>query len=147
MINFNVTEKYDHNKFARFLREFLPYDFEPENEPIWGDTKLVDGDGGSFILGTSESLDLVVFEFKHNHISDPRVSLTKEVVSLMKNQESHSNALAVFYNPTVHQWRLSLITTGFEIVDGKIKHTYSNPRRFSYQLGPGCKRQIGRAHV
>ncbi|MGP1507953.1 MAG: Eco57I restriction-modification methylase domain-containing protein, partial [Sphaerochaeta sp.] len=139
MYQFAISEKYNRNSFVKFLQSFLPYDYVPDTEPIYEDTRFVDGDGGSVILGYSEDLDLIVYEFKHEFKTDPRVSLTKEVVSLMQKTQSYSNALVVFHNPAVPQWRLSLITTGIDYYNGKIVRKFSNPRRYSFVLGPGCK--------
>ncbi len=48
--------------------------------------------------------------------------------------------LAVFYSAKSNAWRLSLITSDYEFVNGKVKPLYSNPKRFSFKLGEGCKK-------
>lgn len=139
MFQFDVEKKYNHNDFVRFLSDFLPDSFEPQNEDIYYDFLRIDGSGNSKILGRCEELDLEVFELLYTSGYDPRVSLTKDVVNYMKNVSSFSNALVVLHSEHSEHWRLSLITTSFEVHDGKISRTYSNPHRFSFLLGKDCK--------
>lgn len=141
MYQFAIDEKYNHNTFVKFLRDFLPDSFEPKKEPIFYEFSKVDGDGRSFNLGECEELNLEVYEFQHSYTTDPRVSLTKEVADYMKNTSAFSNALVVFHNPNTKQWRLSLLTTDVEKTESaKLVRTYSNPKRFSFMLGEGCKK-------
>lgn len=139
-MNLDLTKAYNRNDFTDFLYDdFLPEDFQLSEEPIYFDSKkLVEG----WKLGSSDELDLTVYEFRTNLSDnrDPRVTLTREVAKIMKEQDSNSNALVVFYSDASKQWRLSLITTDFVREDGKIKRLYSNPRRFSFLLGTGCKK-------
>ena len=137
-MNLDLSKNYNREDFTRFIYDFLPDDFQPEEEQLYFDgKKLAEG----WKLGSSEDLDLTVYEFRTNLSDkrDPRVTLTREVTQIMKNQDSNSNALVVFYSEESKQWRLSLITTDFVREDGKIKRLYSNPRRFSFLLGAGCK--------
>ncbi len=136
---FDVAKEYSREDFEDFIRDFLPEDFEPAEEEIYIDKKNI---VSSFRLGNCESLDLTVFEFRTKKSGDPRVTLTAEARDIMKKYGYQPNALAAFYNEESKSWRLSLITTDYEteIGTGKKKITYSNPRRFSFLLGAGCKR-------
>ena len=138
-MNLDLSKNYNREDFTRFIYDFLPDDFQPEKEQLYFDgKKLAEG----WRLGSSDDLDLTVYEFRTNLSDkrDPRVTLTREVAQIMKNQDSNSNALVVFYSEKSKQWRLSLITTDFVRENGKIKRLYSNPRRFSFLLGAGCKK-------
>ena len=136
MKTFEVTQDYNREDFLEFLSDFLPEDYTQEEEQTYYDyTNIEDG----YKLGTCDSLDLDVFEFRTKSERDPRVTLTREVVSFMKKYGSNQNALVVFYSDESHNWRLSLITTDYEVVNGKVKPLYSNPRRFSFRLGGECK--------
>ena len=136
MKTFEVTQDYNREDFLAFLSDFLPEDYIQEEEQTFYDyTNIEDG----YKLGTCDSLDLDVFEFLTKSERDPRVTLTREVVSFMKKYGSNQNALVVFYSNESHNWRLSLITTDYEVVNGKVKPLYSNPRRFSFRLGGECK--------
>ncbi|WP_296013634.1 Eco57I restriction-modification methylase domain-containing protein [uncultured Treponema sp.] len=137
MKTFDVSKEYNRENFSEFLTDFLPDDFEQaEEETFFEYTNIEEG----YKLGTSESLNLDVFEFRTKGDHDPRVTLTKEVISCMKKYGFNQNVLAVFYSPKSHTWRLSLITSDYEFVNGKIKPLYSNPKRFSFKLGEGCKK-------
>lgn len=138
MQTFDVTKKYNKEDFTNFLSDFLPDDFEQNEEELYADFKNIKT---GFRLGECKSLDLTIFEFSVVSANDPRVTLTREVCALMKKYESNSNALAVFYNTENSQWRFSLITTDYETdKKGNNKPLYSNPKRFSFALGEGCKR-------
>ena len=50
-------------------------------------------------LGSSESLDLVVYEVKHNSKNDARVSLSKEAFRLLAD-EMEDRALVIFVPET-----------------------------------------------
>lgn len=134
---FNVQAAYNRDSFKKFLRGFLTENFIPNEEELYFDFKNI---AKGYNLGEADDLDLSVFEFIVNSSHDPRVTITKEVVSLMKKYGSKSNALVAFYYPNSNQWRLSLITTDTEIKNGKIVYLYSNPHRYSFLLGKGCKK-------
>ena len=137
MKTFNVQDAYNRNDFKRFLQDFLTEDFAPNEEELYFEFKNI---AKGYNLGESDDLDLSVFEFIVNSSHDPRVTITKEVVALMKKYGSKSNALVAFYYPNSDQWRLSLITTDVEIKNGKISYLYSNPHRYSFLLGKDCKK-------
>lgn len=136
MKTFEVTQDYDPKTFADFIYDFLPEDYSPKKQQAYFDyTNIEEG----YKLGTCKSLSLDVYEFRTKSKRDPRITLTREVVSLMKKYGCNQNALVVFYSNESHNWRLSLITTDYEIVNDKVKPLYSNPRRFSFRLGAECK--------
>jgi len=131
--------EYNRNNFISFLTQnFLPTDFEQSQN------KIVVGKSDARIknavkLGHCPSLGLSVYEFRHNSILDPRVSLSRESFDIIDKNETEPNALAVFYNENVSQWRLSLITSDYTFgrKKGHVERKFSNPRRFSYLLGEG----------
>lgn len=136
MKTFDVSKDYERDSFTEFLTDFLPDDFESAQEPIYYEfTNIEEG----LNLGKSDCLDLEIFEFQTKSNRDPRVTLTREVVNYMKTYSDKPNALVVFYSKDSHHWRLSLITTDYEIVNKKVKPLFSNPRRFSFKLGSECK--------
>lgn len=136
MNTFALDKDYNRDDFVSFLPDFLPDDFESTEEELYFDyTNIEKG----FKLGSSDCINLDVFEFQTKSKRDPCVTLTKEVVSFMKRYSSNQNALVVFFSENSHNWRLSLITTDYEIINGKINRLYSNPRRFSFKLGEDGK--------
>ncbi len=138
MKEFDVTKDYNREDFLEFLSDFLPEDYTQEEEQTYFNYINIEE---GYKLGTCDSLDLDVFEFrtKSEGNRDPRVTLTREAASFMKNYGSNQNALVIFYSNESHNWRFSLITTDYELVKGKVKPLYSNPKRFSFRLGGECK--------
>ena len=139
-VNF-LSAKYNRADFLSFLtQKFLPVDFEQTQSNVY-----IDRTGArinnALKLGSCSSLGLSVYEFRHNSIHDPRVTLSRESFNILNKNEIEPNALAVFYNEQASQWRLSLITCDFTLgkKKGSVKREFSNPRRFSYILGEGCK--------
>ena len=81
MKTFEVTQDYDPKTFADFIYDFLPEDYSPKKQQAYFDyTNIEEG----YKLGTCKSLNLDVYEFRTKSKRDPRVTLTREVVSLMK---------------------------------------------------------------
>jgi hypothetical protein len=138
----DITQKYNRESFVSFLQDnFLQDDFEANKENVYK-TKKNTAITDAAKLGVCPSLDISIYEFKHHSRNDPRVTLSRESFSILKNNDIVSNALAVFYNEDSSQWRLSLITSDYIITENKkrAERTFSNPRRYSYLLGKGCKR-------
>ena len=138
----NIAEKYNRNDFLSFLSgKFLPQDFEQ-----FLSATIIDKPNSKIKeavkLGSCNSLDLSIYEFKHQSTRDPRVTLSRESFGILSSNDINPNALAVFYNEDTAQWRLSLITSDYTSGKrkGQVKREFSNPRRFSYVLGEDCKR-------
>lgn len=135
MINFK--EPYNHEDFIQLLNTLLP-DFKEEKEGIqisrcFKHIKLVSK------IGVSKSLGLKVYEIEHESEHDPRVALSRESFLLMKDFAVRK-ALVIFKNQKSHNYRLSLITFESKWESGsKIKMSFSNPRRYSFFLGPDAK--------
>jgi type I restriction-modification system DNA methylase subunit len=136
----DIAAKYDRNTFIDFLsNNFLPGDFQRQ------DNDAIDNVGSKIKraerLGYCESLDLSIYEFKHESLNDPRVTLSRESFKIIEKNDTASNALAVFYSDAAN-WRLSLITSGYSLdkTNKQAKRDFSNPRRYSYLLGEGCKK-------
>jgi hypothetical protein len=71
----NISAKYNRNDFIDFLsNSFLPEDFQKNNESIVIDkshSKIKTAEK----LGYCPSLDVSIYEFKHESETDPRVTL------------------------------------------------------------------------
>jgi len=129
---------YKKDNFFKFLKGFLPDDFETDQEELTSDYsfKFVDKVAK---LGECKSLDLKVYEIDHKSENDPRVTLSKEAFRLMRSYASR-RSLIIFKNTHTKNYRLSLITFQTSWDEGKnIKTEFSNPRRFSFYLGPDAK--------
>jgi hypothetical protein len=134
------NKPYNKKEFQQFLEnKFLPEDFRIEKEEIPlppGANRIKKIEK----LGKAPSLNnLQIYEIHHHSENDPRVSLTRESFSLLKHYQK-KNALAVYVSEKSDNYRFSLITSGFELTEkGKAKRKFSNPRRFSFYLGPDAK--------
>jgi hypothetical protein len=132
------NKRYSRSEFINFLQhKFLPEDFIAETTvvDIERQTKYI---RSVTKLGSSESLDLVVYEIRHTSTHDARVGLSKEAFRFLAD-EWESKALVLFV-PEVNDvnYRFSLITIDLnETEEGKLQKIYSNPRRYSYYLGEG----------
>jgi len=138
MANFDLEKKYDRTEFISFIQnDFLPDDFINEEEEIdlfFNPQKLKKVTK----LGDCSSLDLQVFEIIHESQSDPRVTITKDIFRLMK-ENSVYNALVILTSHNQANYRLSFVTIGIKESEAKLDYEYSNPRRYSYFLGPSAK--------
>ena len=133
------NKAYNRQVFVNFLQNsFLPDDFIPVETPVEFRAKL-NYTTQAVKLGSSDSLDLVVYEVRHNSKNDARVSLSKEGFRLLAD-EMEDRALVIFVpEDNSDNYRFSLIEIMLEAKDdsSRITRNYSNPRRYSYFLGEG----------
>ena len=132
------NKRYNRTEFVDFLQhKFLPEDFvvEATSIDIERQTKYI---RAVTKLGSSEMLDLVVYEVRHNSTQDARAGLSKEAFRFLADEwESRALVLFVPENSDAN-YRFSLITIDLnETEEGKLQRIYSNPRRYSYYLGEG----------
>ena len=132
------NKRYNRTEFVDFLQhKFLPEDFvvkttsiniERQTQYIRTITKL----------GSSKTLDLVVYEVRHNSTQDARIGLSKEAFRFLADEwESRALVLFVPENNDAN-YRFSLISIDLsETEEGRLQRIYSNPRRYSYYLGEG----------
>ena len=135
MIDFK--KPYDRIDFETFLKWFIP-------DTVIKTEEIIPNRTYSLIrkitkIGKSEALDLNLYELEHENEHDPRVTLSKESFALIKDYGVH-RALIIFKNKKSLNYRFSLITFGSKWESGtKIEKEFSNPRRFSFFLGPDAK--------
>lgn len=133
------NKAYNRQEFVNFLQNsFLPDDFIPGETPVELRTKMK-YTRQAIKLGSSESLDLVVYEVRHNSKNDARVSLSKEAFRLLAG-EQEDRALVIFVpEDNSDNYRFSLIEITLEAKNdlSRVTYNYSNPRRYSYFLGEG----------
>jgi len=133
-----LDKPYNRGEFIAFLNTFLPEDYEPN--PSGEDVEVSKGlIQKAVFLGAVHSLDnLRVYEIHHQSESDPRVTITKEICRLMANHGVRK-AIAVFISKKSDNYRLSLITIDVNLAGRRTVREYSNPRRYSFYLGPDAK--------
>ena len=133
------NKAYNRQEFVNFLQNsFLPDDFIPGETSVEFRTKM-NYTRQAVKLGSSESLDLVVYEVRHESKNDARVSLSKEAFRLLAD-EMEDRALVIFVpQDNSDNYRFSLIEITIDAKDdsSRVTRNYSNPRRYSYFLGEG----------
>lgn len=121
-----------------FQNQLLPDDFERADEKITIDFKP-DRIRSAVKIADVPSLDLSVYEIEHQSENDPRVSLSRETFRLLANY-GKQRALVLFTSKSSKNFRLSLVTIDLKWEEGKRPtKEYSNPKRFSFFLGPDAK--------
>ncbi|MGC9140672.1 Eco57I restriction-modification methylase domain-containing protein, partial [Athalassotoga sp.] len=134
----DLNNPYKREDFVNFLRAFLPDNFRYEEEHVPVDTRVIKS---CTFLGTSslgKSSNLNIYEFEHESERDPRITITKEIFKFMKDNII-DNVLAVVKSKNSQNYRLSLVTIDYTLSDKGIKEEKSNPRRYSFFLGPQAK--------
>ncbi len=135
-MNLDLNKPYSRDSFLEFLDDFLP-DFSKDIRPANKAGLKVSNEVK--YLGESEDLDLAVFELIHTSSNDARVSLATDGFKLMKDSGTY-RALIAYKSESEGEWRLSLLTaTPKSTSAGRVTVDYSNPRRYSFYLGPDAK--------
>lgn len=136
----DLTAKYNSSILKGLLKAFLPDDLEflhqAKDVRLSQQFKRIKK---AHVLAEVPSLDLSIIELHHSSTSDPRVEISKEAFRIMAESFKH-RAIVASKNMNSDQWRLSLMTIDLDInTKGQAKQIYSNPRRYSYLLGPDSK--------
>lgn len=136
-MSMKLDQKYNREEFVEFLKKDFLKDYQSDTRRVSaGNFSAI---GKAFSLGRSESLDLQVFEFEYSGSFNKRIALAKEAFQVMK-QSAVFQAIAVFHSPENDDWRLSLMTANPQRTEkGSVTLAYSNPRRYSFFLGPNAK--------
>jgi hypothetical protein len=90
-------------------------------------------------IGEVRSLEMNLYEVNHRSENDPRISLSRDSFRLLAHY-GVKRALILFISQNSLNYRLSLVTIDLKWEEGKrVKREYSNPRRYSFFLGPETK--------
>lgn len=139
MSNFDLKQRYNRNEFDNFIRTFLPDDYtrkETQVTPIGFRPQYATD---ITLIGVCKSLNLDVYEIHHSSVADARVGIANDTFKLLQHNSLNNNALVAFIPKEGDgQWRFSLLQIELDAVEqsSRIKRSYSNPRRYSYVLGP-----------
>jgi hypothetical protein len=128
-----LQNKFSETEFAEYVSNHLP-DFQPTNSRV----EVRRGFTAVKQIGESPKLDLVIFAVTPESSIHARMEISKQSYALLKIHP-RAHALIAYYSDEADAWRLSLITTQVTRDKKGVKETVSNPRRFSYVLGPGAK--------
>jgi len=90
-------------------------------------------------IGEVRSLEMNLYEVNHHSENDPRISLSRDSFRLLVHY-GIKRALILFISENSLNYRLSLVTIDLKWEEGKrVQKEYSNPRRYSFFLGPETK--------
>ena len=133
---FELNKPYDKWSLIDYLEDILLPDFIYDERPI----ELPEN--SCFLemnyLGSSSATEISVLEaICDESASGRRITTTQNAFRILR-QHGISNAIVAFTYGT-DQWRLSLLTSTLEFVEGVIVSRQSNPRRYSYLLGAKAK--------
>ncbi len=130
---------YNRQQYISFFRNhLLPEDFEEHEEKV-AVSFQPQFLQNIFKIGEVPSLELHIYEIDHVSENDPRVSISRESFRLLA-QYGVKRALIVFTSRKSQNYRLSLVTIDLKWEEGKrVQKEYSNPRRYSFFLGPDTK--------
>jgi len=134
----NFNNPYSREAYKEFFQnQFLTDDFKISEEKLsfeFTPQYLK----SAFVIGEDKSLELKVLEVLHDSENDPRVGLSKDIFRLMSSY-GYKRALVLLHSSKSKNYRLSLATIELSLEGSKIKKEYSNPRRYSFFLGPDAK--------
>src|SRR3989344_2087629 len=128
-----LQDKFSERQFTEYVSGYLP-DFQPN------DSRVEARRGFSAVkqIGESPQLDLVIFAVTPEASIHARMEISKQSYALLKTHP-RAHALIAYHSDDTDEWRLSLITTQVTRDKKGVKETASNPRRYSYVLGPKAK--------
>ncbi|MBS3762001.1 MAG: N-6 DNA methylase [Planctomycetes bacterium] len=114
---------------------------DPRKDDYITDVRLL-GETGDSVLRSSHDTGAVL-EITHGSENDPRVSITREAFRVFRQTDLNIGLMA-FVSEESPNWRLSLITSDVVLEDGEVKESFSNPRRYSFFMGPDAKTRTPR---
>lgn len=128
-----LQNKFSEKEFTEYVSAYLP-DFQATDSR----TEARRGFSGVKQIGESPKLDLVVFAVSPEASIHARMEISKQSYALLKTHP-RAHAIIAYHSGDTDEWRLSLITTQVTRDKKGVKETVSNPRRYSYVLGPKAK--------
>jgi adenine-specific DNA-methyltransferase len=133
----NFKDSYSRDELLTFIKDLIP-EFTEDIRPV----NLNDGFHAvkkANLLGNSDAIELSVFELKIEGKAEKKVYQAKEGFKLMQAHQVY-RALAIYFSDEDQNWRLSLMQMTPEKSDtGRITHKFTNPKRYSFYLGPQAK--------
>lgn len=133
----NLKESYNQEAFLDYLKDFLP-EFAKDVRSVVVDERYRTTKEARF-LGSCENLELSVFELKVNGSAERKISQARDGFRIMKEYQVY-RALMAYFSDEDQNWRFSLMQMTPDLNEkGKVITKISNPRRYSFYLGPDAK--------
>lgn len=133
-----LQKAYSRTEFLDFLKNDFISDFSADIRPVRTHDKSLLKNVQK--LGDSKSTSISIYEAVcEDSDHGKRVTITQDAFRVLRDTATR-NALVIFYSEKSNNWRLSLLTSTFDLDSkGKVVSKVSNPRRFSYLLGENAK--------
>lgn len=133
-----LDQPYKREDFINFLKnDFLP-DFQQDIRPVNNQSKTKTINSAEY-LGECSELNLQVFEISTSGKSEKKVSQALDSFKILKEYQSYK-ALIAYESEDDPNWRFALLQMTPDVTEkGNITTNFSNPRRFSFLLGPNAK--------
>jgi len=135
-----LKKDFNEEEIKKFLIEkFLPEDFQKNEEKLDISQYKFEKIKKVKYIGSSQNPEIHFYFIEHTGIHDPRVTITRETFKIIRAYR-HKTSIIIYSTPESKNYRLSLLT--IDIVpktETKVVEEFSNPRRFSYFLGPDSK--------
>lgn len=134
----DLSQEYTRELANELLQTLLPQETEyKEKELLLGQQVKEIAEGR--LLATNKELGISVFELEYKSGRDPRIKLANEAFRIMAENLAWK-AIVIFKSKSSPSWRLSYMTIDLDINNNnKVTRNYSNPRRYSFMLGPDTK--------
>lgn len=131
-----LKKEYHVDNFTYLVSDVLLPDFNMDKHDVVFSNSLFES---VMQLGFSYKCELTVFEVVLKAgMQNKRVGITQEMFRVLRKQ-GICNAIVAFANADKRNYRISLLTSKYELDEDKIVKVLSNPRRYSYSLGYGTK--------
>ena len=130
-----LDNAYNRDSFIAFCEGNFLGDFSRDER----DFDLNDKEKTVHQLGKSRDLNLSVLEFSiKSEDRNKRIAITQDAFKVLRRHHIRNALVAFRYDGD--EWRLSLLTSTLRLDEnGKVVKEESNPRRYSYLLGPKAK--------
>ena len=134
----DLNKKFDESVIVPDIIQLLPKDFIKQDTEIKIDSSFKYFES-ILLLGKTKKLNnLNIYIIKTNNDGKNRVTLSRDIFKLLK-QYVIENALVILHSND-GTYRLSYVKSVLNWEDNnRINRTFSNPKRFSYLLGPNAK--------
>ena len=134
----DLNKKFDESVIIPDIIQLLPKDFIKQDTEIKIDSSFKYFES-ILLLGKTKKLNnLNIYIIKTNNDGKNRVTLSRDIFKLLK-QYVIENALVILHSND-GTYRLSYVKSVLNWEDNnRINRTFSNPKRFSYLLGPNAK--------
>ena len=127
-----LKQEYHRDNFLYIIKEKLFNDFKKDEHEYF----KADFNNKLFLniieLGVVKSLNVMIYEvLLSDRVKTGRIAITQEMFKVLK-QHIKMNAIVAFVSADKKTYRLSLLTSKYELDDNnKIISILSNPRRYS----------------